>query len=113
MLPDMPDVGLRDMPEMLKLVKPIRSLGWKHMVQVMRILPLPVADLLSESFESDIVKAAIAASALNNISLGPQESGTAYSFLQNFANSNNGLFRSGGQIKGGSGALTMALADAR
>jgi phytoene dehydrogenase-like protein len=112
MLPDMPDVGLRDMPEMLKLFKPIRSLGWKNITQVMRIMPLSVADLLGQWFESDIVKAAIAASALNNISLGPQESGTAYSFLQNFANSNNGLFRSGGLIKGGTGALTMALADA-
>jgi len=111
-MPDMPDVGLRDMPEMLKLFKPIRSLGWKNITRVMRILPLPVADLLAEWFESDIVKAAIAASALNKISLGPQESGTAYSFLQNFANSNNGLFRSGGQIKGGAGALTTALAEA-
>jgi len=111
-LPDMPDVGLRDMPGMLKLVKPVRALGWKNITQVMRILPLSVADLLGEWFESDIVKAAIAASALNNISLGPQESGTAYSFLQNFANSNNGLFRSGGQVTGGAGALTMALADA-
>jgi len=111
-LPDMPDVGVRDMPQMLKLVKPIRSLGWKNITRAMRILPLSVADLLSEWFDSDIVKAAIAASALNNISLGPQESGTAYSFLENFANSNNGLFRSGGQIKGGSGALTRALAGA-
>ena len=68
-LPDMPDVGLRDMAEMLKLFKPIRSLGWKNITQVMRILPLSVADLLSEWFESDTVKAAIAASALNNISL--------------------------------------------
>ena len=111
-LPDMPDVGLRDMPEMLKLFKPIRSLGWKNIAGMMRILPLPVADLLSEWFESDTVKGAIAASALKNISLGPQESGTAYAFLQNFANSNNGLFRSGGQIKGGAGALTMALSEA-
>jgi phytoene dehydrogenase-like protein len=55
-LPDMPDVGLRDMPEMLKLFKPIRSLGWKNITQVMRILPLSVADLLSEWFESDILK---------------------------------------------------------
>jgi len=111
-LPDMPDVGLRDLPGMLTLVKPIRSLGWKNITQVMRVMPLSVSDLLSEWFESDSVKAAIAASALNNISLGPQESGTAYSLLQNFANSNNGLFRSGGQIKGGLGALTQALADA-
>jgi len=111
-LPDMPDVGLKDLPGVLKLVKPIRSLGWKKITQVMRVLPLSVADLLGEWFESDIVKATIAASALNNISLGPQESGTAYAFLQNFATSNNGLFRSGGQIQGGAGALTTALADA-
>jgi len=111
-LPDMPDVGFKDLPGMLKLVKPIRSLGWKNITQLMRVMPLPVADLLGEWFESDLVKATIAASSLNNISLGPQESGTAYSFLQNFANSNNGLFRSGGQVKGGMGALTQALADA-
>ena len=111
-LPDMPEAGLSDMPETLKLVKPVRSLGWKRIAQVLRIMPLPVADLLGEWFESDTVKAAIAASALNNISLGPQESGTAYSFLQNVANSNDGLFRSSGQIKGGMGALTQALAHA-
>ena len=111
-LPDMPDVGLKDMPEMFKLFKPIRSLGWKNITRLMRVLPLPVAGLLDEWFESDAVKASIAASALNNISLGPQESGTAYSFLQNFANSKNGLFRPGGQIVGGAGALTAALAEA-
>jgi len=111
-LPDMPDVGFMDLPEALKLFKPIRSLGWKNITQVMRSLPLPVADLIAEWFESDAVKAAITASALNPISLGPQESGTGYSFLQNFAHSNNGLFRAGGQIKGGAGALTAALADA-
>jgi len=111
-LPDMPDVGLSDLPEALKLVRPIRSLGWRNITQAMRIMPLSVADLLSEWFESDIVKAAIAASALNNISLGPQESSSAFSFLQNIANSNNGLFRCSGQINGGAGALTMALADA-
>ena len=50
MLPDMPDAGLRDLAEMLKLFKPIRSLGWKNITQVMRIMPLSVADLLSEGF---------------------------------------------------------------
>ena len=29
-LPDMPDVGFKDLPGMLKLVKPIRSLGKEH-----------------------------------------------------------------------------------
>jgi len=110
-LPDMPEAGFKDMLGMLKLIKPVRALGWKNITHMMRILPLSVADLLGEWFESDAVKAAIAASALNNISLGPQESGTAFVFLQNFSNSNNGLFRSSGQIKGGAGSLTQALTD--
>ncbi len=110
-LPDMPEVGLKDMLGMLKLTKPVRALGWKNITHMMRTLPLSVADLLGEWFESDAVKAAIAASALNNISLGPQESGTAFAFLQNFSNSNNDLFRSSGQVKGGIGTLTQALAD--
>ena len=92
-LPDGPHAGFIDLPEALKLVKPIRSLGWKQITQVMRILPLPLADYLNEWFESDIVKAAIAASALNHISLGPQESGTAFAFLQNVAHSKNGQGR--------------------
>ena len=40
-LPDMPDVGFMDLPEAFKLFKPIRSLGWKNITQVMRNLPLP------------------------------------------------------------------------
>jgi len=111
-LPNMPDVGLGDFLGALKLIKPVRNLGWKNITHMMRILPLSISDLLSEWFESDVVKGAIAASALINISLGPQESGTAYSFLQNFSCSNNGLFRSGGQIKGGLGSLTHSLAEA-
>jgi len=111
-LPDMPDIGFRDMPGALKLVKPIRALGWKNITHMIRIHPLSVADLLGEWFESDTIKGAIAASALNNISLGPQESGTGYAFLQNISNSNNGLFRSSGLIKGGIGALSQALGDA-
>jgi phytoene dehydrogenase-like protein len=108
-LPDMPDVGLKDLMGMLGLVKPIRALGWKNITHMTRILTLSVSDLLNEWFESEIVKAAIAASALNLISSGPMESGTAYAFLQNFSNSNNGLFRASGQVKGGAGALTEAL----
>jgi len=111
-LPDMPDAGLKDIPGMFKFINPVRALGWKNITHMMRILPLSVSDLLSEWFESDIVKAAIAASALNNISLGPQESGTAYAFLQNFSTSNNGLFRSSGWVKGGAGSLSRALSDA-
>ncbi len=110
--PDLPDVGLSDMREFLKIVNPIRGLGRKNISQLLRVMPMPISDLLNEWFESDVVKGAIAVSAVNNSSWGPQEAGTAYTFLHNWSGSNSGLFRSSGQVKGGMGSLTQAIAKA-
>jgi len=107
--PDLPNVGLNDMLELLNIANPVRGLGRKNIAQVLRVLPMSVSDLLDEWFESEEVKGTLAASALNDISWGPQEAGTAYAFLYNWSGSNVGLWRSSGQIKGGMGALTQAL----
>lgn len=109
--PDLPEVSLRNIVDLLPLFKPVRRIGRKDFAQVLRVMPMPVADLLNEWFESDIVKGAIAASAVINSSLGPQEAGTGYTFLLNWATSNNGLFRSSGNIVGGMGNLSMAIAN--
>jgi phytoene dehydrogenase-like protein len=111
--PDVPDLGLTDLTKFKGFISPVRSLGWRHISQVVRLLPMSVADLLNEWFESEYVIGAIAASAILNTSFGPQEiNSTAYAFLRSWSLSNNGLFRSSGQVKGGMGALTQALADA-
>jgi phytoene dehydrogenase-like protein len=110
--PELPDVGLRDLKQLSGFIGPVRDLGWKHLTQVIRLLPMSVADLFNEWFQSEVLKGAIAASAVLHASAGPWEiNGTAYSFLNNWAKSNNGLFRSNGHIKGGMGALTQALAS--
>lgn len=109
--PDLPDVGIRDLLAKRDIATPVRTLGRKNISQVIRIMPMSIADLLNEWFKSDIVKGAIAASAVKDISWGPQEAGTAYLLLYNWSGSNNGLFRSSGQIKGGLGSLTQALAN--
>ena len=109
--PDMPDIGLGNLFEFLPLLKPVRKIGRKDFAQALRVMPMPVADLLNEWFESDIVKGAIAASAVINSSWGPQEAGTGFTFLYNWAGSNNGLFRSSGNIVGGMGALSTAIAE--
>ncbi|MFQ5943326.1 MAG: phytoene desaturase family protein [Anaerolineales bacterium] len=110
--PDLPDAGLGDMRELLKIADPLRSQGRKKISKVLRVMAMPISDLLNEWFESDIVKGAIAVSAVNNSSWGPQEAGTAYTFLHNWSGSNNGLFRSSGQVKGGMGSLAQAIAKA-
>ena len=110
--PDLPEFGLKNLIDLLPLLKPLRTIGRVDFAQVLRVMPMPVADLLNEWFESDVVKGAIAASALINGSWGPQEAGTGYTFLYNWAGSNNGLFRSSGNIVGGMGALSEALVNA-
>jgi phytoene dehydrogenase-like protein len=73
---------------------------------------MPVDDLLNEFFESDVVKGAIGASSVQNVSWGPRETGTVYTLLASWARSDTGLFRSAGVVKGGMGALTHAIAEA-
>jgi phytoene dehydrogenase-like protein len=110
--PDIPDVGWKDLPPLLKLAGPVRAMGRAHVADLLRILPMPVSDLLNEFFESDAVKAAIATNAVRDITWGPKEAGTAYTLLYYWALSGTGLFRSAGVVRGGMGGLTGALAAA-
>jgi phytoene dehydrogenase-like protein len=110
--PDLPEVGWGDLRALLSLSGPLRKLGRKKLNDLLRVLPMPVADLLDERFESEQLKGAIAANGVRGISWGPREAGTAYTLLYNWALSDSQLFRSAGVVKGGMGALTQALAKA-
>ena len=110
--PDLPELGAGDLRGGLGLLGPLRRLGRKRVSELLRVLPMPSDDLLNEFFESDVVKGAIGASSVLNISWGPREAGTAYTLLSSWAQSDSGLFRSAGVVKGGMGALTRALAEA-
>lgn len=109
--PDLPNVSLRDLRGLLPVAGPLRALGRKRVNDLLRVLPMPVSDLLDEWFESAAVKGAIAANGVRDLTWGPKEAGTAYALLYNWAGSDTGLFRSAGVVKGGIGALTAAIAD--
>ncbi|MEE8042884.1 MAG: NAD(P)/FAD-dependent oxidoreductase, partial [Pseudomonadales bacterium] len=109
---DLPEVRLADLRGAIGLLGPGRKLGRKRITELLRILPMPAADILNEYFESGAVKGAIGANSVLGISWGPQEAGTAYTMLHSWAFSGNGLFRSAGVVKGGMGALSDAIAKA-
>jgi phytoene dehydrogenase-like protein len=109
---DLPEVAFGDLRAAVRLLGPARQLGRRRIPQLLRILPMPAADILDEYFESDAVKGAIGANSCLSVSFGPQESGTAYTLLYAWALSGNGLFRSAGVVKGGMGALSDAVAAA-
>jgi len=108
--PDVPDVGLRDLLSLRPMAGPLRALGRKQVNDLLRVLPMPVADLLDEWFESDVLKGAIAANGVRDLTWGPKEAGTAYALLYNWALADDTPFRSSGVVKGGIGALCDGLA---
>jgi phytoene dehydrogenase-like protein len=110
--PDLPDLGWAGLRGLLPLAAPLRRLGRRRVGELLRVLPMSVADLLNEWFESDALKAAIAASALRDVTWGPKEAGTAYTLLFNWALAESGLFRAAGLYRGGAGAVALALAAA-
>jgi phytoene dehydrogenase-like protein len=110
--PDLPEVGMKDLRGMLGLAGPLRRLGRKNISELLRALPMPTTDLLNEWFESEALQGAISASSVRDATLGPQEAGTAYILLHDWALSDSGLFRSSSFVKGGMGALSDAIAAA-
>ena len=106
--PDLPEIGWNELSSARSLARPLWKLGRRNINQLLRVLPMPVADLLNEHFESDELKGAIAASGVRDITWGPREAGTAYTSLYNWALSNIGLLRSSGHIAGGMGAITQS-----
>jgi phytoene dehydrogenase-like protein len=84
-----PPPSLVDMRFALK----VRRLGRRGMEDLMRLLPMPAAELLDEWFESDVLKGALGALAVRDVQQGPRSAGTAFRLLHAHAGSPRGVFR--------------------
>jgi phytoene dehydrogenase-like protein len=77
----------------LRFALRVRRLGREGMVDLMRLLPMSVAELLDDWFECDALKGALAAMGILNIAQGPRSGGTAFRFLHHHVGSPAGVFR--------------------
>lgn len=71
----------------------VRRLGRQAMEDLMRLLPMPVAELLDDWFESDALKGALGALAVRHLQQGPRSAGTAFRLLHYHAGAPLGVFR--------------------
>ncbi len=110
--PSLPKPERGDWLPLVKFGLKARRLGKKDFSNFLRIISMSARDMLAEWFESDVVRGALAASAVKNITLGPIEIGTSFWFLYRSIGSRNGCFRPSGFVKGGMGVLTGAMAAA-
>ena len=77
----------------LRFALKIRRLGRVGMEDLMRILPMPVAELLDDWFENDALKGALGALAVRDLQQGPRSAGTAFRLLHFHVGNRPGVFR--------------------
>jgi phytoene dehydrogenase-like protein len=70
------------------------------------------ADYLNEWFETEVLKATMSASGIIGTFMGPRSPGTAYVLLHHYMGEIDGSFRSWGLSRGGTGAVSDAIAEA-
>ena len=101
-LPDRATPGEFKPMELIKAAWRFHRLGKKEMYEFLRILPMSMGDLLDEWFESEALKAAIAASSMLASFVGPRQQGTAYNFLHH-------QIGGAGFVRGGMSRIPHAL----
>jgi phytoene dehydrogenase-like protein len=70
-----------------------RRLGKQRLADLLRILPMPVADLLDDWFEADALKGALGAAGILHLLQGPRSGGTAFRLLHHHVGCPPGVFR--------------------
>ena len=111
-LPDRAASGSSNPTEFLKAVWKFHRLGKKDGQEFLRTLPMSVADLLNEWFETELLKAAVAGPGLLGSFVGPKQQGTSFNLLHHQIGESNGALRTAGFVRGGMGELAQALARA-
>lgn len=100
-----------DLVQVLKAGRAVRKLGKNDMYRLLRWGPMPVADLMNEWFDDELLKAAIAARVLWNTALGPRSPGSSNLLLARSGDEAHPAGSASVPI-GGMGAITQAMAAA-
>jgi len=109
--PSIDDLEASEIWQLLKTGRQFRSLGKRDAFSLLRWGPMAVADLVGEWFETDLLRAAIAARALHGTAMGPWSAGTG-AILLLAAAIDPAPGGSSVTAVGGPGAVTQAMADA-
>jgi len=79
---------------------------------LVQLMTMSAADFLDQWFETDVLKATMSASGIIGTFLGVRSPGTAYVLLHHYMGEIDGAFRSWGFSRGGTGAISLAIAGA-
>src|SRR6476620_7519259 len=110
--PDPTSLEPRGLLDLLFLGRRFQSLPEGDKYNQIQLMTMSAVDFLDQWFETDVLKATMAASGIIGTFLGVRSPGTAYVLLHHYMGEIDGAFRSWGLSRGGTGAISNAIADA-
>ena len=110
--PDPTSLHLKGLKDLLFLGKRFQRLSLEDQYNQVQLLTMSAADFLDRWFETDVLKATMSGSGIIGTFLGVRSPGTAYVLLHHYMGEIDGAFRSWGLARGGTGAISNAIADA-
>jgi phytoene dehydrogenase-like protein len=110
--PDPLTLDPRELMKLLFLGRRFRGLADGDRYNQLQLMTMSAIDFLDQWFETDVLKATMAASGIIGTFLGVRSPGTAYVLLHHYMGEIDGAFRSWGFARGGTGAISNAIAAA-
>src|SRR5438034_2148497 len=110
--PDPTSLALRGLRDLLSIAGRFQRLPAEDKYNQVQLMTMSAAGFLDQWFETDVLKATMSASGIIGTFLGVRSPGTAYVLLHHYMGEIDGAFRSWGLARGGTGAISNAIAAA-
>src|ERR1700685_1864707 len=110
--PDPATLNPRELMKVLFLGRRFQGMSSYDKYNQVQLMTMSAIDFLDQWFETDVLKATMSASGIIGTFLGVRSPGTAYVLLHHYMGEIDGAFRAWGFARGGTGAISNAIADA-
>ncbi|HYA96632.1 MAG TPA: NAD(P)/FAD-dependent oxidoreductase, partial [Methylomirabilota bacterium] len=110
--PDPTSLAPGELRKLYSLYSSLQQLSSDERYTLIQLMTMSAADFLDQWFETDVLKATMSASGIIGTFLGIRSPGTAYVLLHHYMGEIDGAFRSWGFSRGGTGAISNAIASA-
>ena len=110
--PDPTSLAVKGLRDLLSIARRFQKLPIEDKYNQLQLMMMSASDFLDQWFETDVLKATMSASGIIGTFLGVRSPGTAYVLLHHYMGEIDGAFRSWGLVRGGTGAISDAIANA-
>src|SRR4026209_2334171 len=110
--PDPATLNPKELMKLLFIGRRFQGMTSEDKYNQVQLMTMSAIDLLDQWFETDVLKATMSASGIIGTFLGVRSPGTAYALLHDYMGEIDGAFRSWGFARGGTGAISNAIAAA-